>query len=198
MTSISGSSTVNYADMYKQSQQEKFLATDTDDDGKLSLGEFEAGSPSETSGSSSKASEVFSEIDTDSDGYLTEDEMASAGPPPGGPPPGGPPPGGPPGGGGMTSDTMLSLFESVSEDTDETEDTSVTSLFSVDETEEEDDLLSLLSASETESSSDTEDEDDGITSLISDQIEQFRSAATAYQNSTDLLSLIGDSSAVSA
>lgn len=198
MTSISGSSSVNYAELYKQAAQEKFQKTDTDEDGKLSLGEFEAGASSKVSTESTSTSELFSSMDSDSDGYLTEDEMMSAmeaGPPGGGK---GPPPGGMPPPGSMPTDgnTMTALFEAVSETEETEDDTSITSLFEVDdtdETEEEDSILSLLGASETDSTDETDSSEvTDINSLISEQIEQYRSASNAYQASNNLLSLLSE------
>lgn len=203
MTSISGSSSASMMELHKQIAQERFQNTDTDEDGKISLGEFEAGAPTEASAESGTSSEIFSSLDSDGDGYLVESEMQSgmeAGPPGGGkgPPPGGMPP--PPGGGAADGATMAALFDVVSET--EEEDDSISSLFEVDstdETEDEDSILSLLGASETESADETDSsETDEIYSLISNEIEQYSSASSAYQASSDLLSILSESSLESA
>lgn len=108
---------------------------DKDGSGGLSLDEFAATASSKGGNSvqsSEKASAIFSALDSDADGAISEGELASGieafasetatallgvqergagGPPPGGPPPGGPPPGGPPPGGARGG-----MFEETDED----------------------------------------------------------------------------------
>jgi len=95
-----------------------FAATDTDGSGGVSLEEFTSSDAAESM-SADQLSELFSTIDGDGDGSITETESSDfldtlksamggpGGPPPGGGPggPGGPPPGGPPPGGTASDDT---------------------------------------------------------------------------------------------
>lgn len=148
----------------RPSPQERFEQTDTDKSGTLSLDEFKAGAPKGqgSGGNNVDQAELFTSMDADSNGELTQAEMESAfqrmgngtrsalidaqagagGPPPEGPPPGGPPPGG---GAGGTSGSASNSG----------------------------DIASLLSSS---TDSEDEEEDDAISSLIS----QLRSAAASY------------------
>lgn len=96
------------------SNEDIFASTDTDGSGGVSLDEFSAGDTAKSL-SADQLSELFSTIDSDSDGSITESESSdfldtlksamggAGGPPPGGPPPGGPPPGGPPPGDAASS-----------------------------------------------------------------------------------------------
>ena len=99
------------------SNEDIFAATDTDGSGGVSLDEFSTGDTGQSL-STDQLSELFSTIDSDSDGSISETESSdfldtlksamggpggAGGPPPGGPPPGGPPPGGPPPGGSASS-----------------------------------------------------------------------------------------------
>lgn len=98
------------------SNEDIFAATDTDGSVGVSLDEFSAGDTGKSL-STDQLSELFSIIDSDSDGSITESESSdfldtlksamggAGGPPPGGGPggPGGPPPGGPPPGGTSSS-----------------------------------------------------------------------------------------------
>lgn len=149
----------------RPSPQERFEQTDTDKSGALSLDEFKAGAPKGqgSGGNNVDQAELFTSMDADSNGELTQAEMESAfqrmgngtrgalinaqagagGPPPGGPPPGGPPPEGEAGG------TSAGASSSG-------------------------DIASLLSSSTD--SEDEEEDDDAISSLIS----QLRSAAATY------------------
>lgn len=94
------------------SNESIFAATDADGSGSVSLDEFSSSDAAESL-SSDQLSELFSTIDSDGDGAITESESSDfldtlksavggpGGPPPGGGPrgAGGPPPGGPPPGG---------------------------------------------------------------------------------------------------
>ena len=73
VSNVSSSSTNSLAStLWSQLQQ-----SDTDNDGKLSKTEMEAGSAKLTAtyGSNADFSKVFSKIDTDGDGYITQDEF---------------------------------------------------------------------------------------------------------------------------
>lgn len=99
------------------SNEDIFAATDTDGSGSVSLDEFSSGDAAKSL-SSDHLSELFSTIDSDGDGAITETESSDfldtlksamggpGGPPPGGGPggPGGPPPGGPPPGGSASDE----------------------------------------------------------------------------------------------
>lgn len=102
------------------SNEDIFAATDTDGSGSVSLEEFSSGDAAKSL-SSGQLSELFSTIDSDGDGAITETESSdfldtlksamggpggAGGPPPGGGPggPGGPPPGGPPPGGSASDE----------------------------------------------------------------------------------------------
>jgi len=100
------------------SNEDIFAATDSDRSGSVSLEEFSAGDAA-SSLSTDQLSKLFSIIDSDGDGSITETESSdfldtlksamggpgeAGGPPPGGPPPGGPPPGGSPPGGSANDD----------------------------------------------------------------------------------------------
>ena len=110
------------------SNEDIFTASDTDGSGSVSLEEFSSGEAADKL-STDQLSELFSTIDSDGDGAITETESSdfldtlksamggpggAGGPPPGGGPggPGGPPPGGPPPGGSGSNEA--------SEDEDET------------------------------------------------------------------------------
>lgn len=99
------------------SNEDIFAATDTDGSGSVSLEEFSSGEAAEELDSEA-LQKLFSLIDGDSDGAISESESSDfldtlksamggpGGPPPRGGPggPGGPPPGGPPPGGEATDD----------------------------------------------------------------------------------------------
>lgn len=142
----------------RQAAQQRFEAGDTDKSGGLSLDEFQAASAKGPGGAKAPpgapdAATLFSNLDSDSDGNLTQGELESpfqrlgnetrssllsaqeggpGGPPPGGPPPGGPPPGGPPPGGGQGAqgssdtgtDSLISLLKSQDDSEEEDSDTS--------------------------------------------------------------------------
>ncbi|MCP5371233.1 MAG: EF-hand domain-containing protein [Hyphomicrobiales bacterium] len=135
MEITSSAAALSLAEMQKLHQQ-RFVAADTDGSGGLSLEEFEAVGQNLPSGGQKPpdaptAAEIFSEIDADGDGNLTQEELLAhfqkvesrtqgallqeqSAQPTGGPPPGGPPPGGPPPGGGEIED-LVSLLSQLSE-----------------------------------------------------------------------------------
>lgn len=131
----------------RQAAQQRFEAGDTDKSGGLSLDEFQAASAKGPGGanrppSAPDAATLFSNLDSDSDGNLTQGELESpfqrlgnetrssllsaqeGGP--GGPPPGGPPPGGRQGAQGSSdtgTDSLISLLKSQDESEEEDSDT---------------------------------------------------------------------------
>ena len=139
ISSISGSTVTAAGIIRQQRAQERFDAADTDKSGGLSLEEFQAAGPkdsrpSDIGSNRPNAQDLFNNIDGNSDGSLTQNELETAfqgfqsgakgvllaaqeqtsgppsGRPPQGPPPngaGGPPPGPPPGGDASGSDADL-------------------------------------------------------------------------------------------
>lgn len=129
---ISGSGGGVAAALMQQMREARFAKADKDGSGGLSLEEFRAGAPAESSrGQAASAGgangpnleQIYATLDGDGDGSLTAAEMEAGrrkGPPPGGPPPGGSPPGG-----ALSGDMMSLLLQSLSE-TEETASTAAT------------------------------------------------------------------------
>lgn len=159
MTEISSYSATAASYDYAQARRDMFSNADSDGDAKLSIEEFIAAKPADAPEGGPDSSEIFASLDTDEDGYLTEEEMAA-----GGPPRGGPPPGPPPNGDSeelLSTDMLSQLLQAIEEglSSSETESASTT-----EETDE----------------SDTSDVEDDILSLIQEELENYRNSSSPY------------------
>ena len=111
---ISGSSSSDMMALMREKTQQRFSNADQDSSGGLNLSEFQTlGQQMQANGSASAAGTsandaaqaIFTALDTDSDGSVTESEMEAGRPK-------GPPPGPPPGGGSLSSEMLATLLAS--------------------------------------------------------------------------------------
>lgn len=165
---------------FAQMQKQLLKRADSDGDNRLSLSEFEAAKPKDAPSDAPSSSEIFGSLDSDQDGYLTEQELGAGaekmGPPPGGPPP--PPPQ------NLSEDGLKSLLELLSEELDAqsestSSDTATSSTGTVDESE---------SAAQS-----TNDEEEKALALIQQFINEYRGAQASYMSAQNLTSGLGGS-----
>jgi Ca2+-binding EF-hand superfamily protein len=147
-----------------------FKTSDADGDGKVTRDEFVASRPKDAS--EDQAGSLFDQLDSESSGSLTLDQMKTGmekmGPPPGGPPPGGPPPGGRPPGGG-SDPTASTTSTSTSTSTSSTDTTQ--SLL--------DQLLEAL-----KSGTDSSEDDTSSAAAGSASTRQFLASLLSYQQAS--------------
>lgn len=174
------SSTVDFARMQKQLLQK----ADSDGDSRLSLSEFEAAKPADAPAGGRSSSEIFSTLDADQDGYLTEQELVDGaekmGPPPGPPPSTSQ---------GLSEDSVKTLLELLAEEleksaasaTSDSDDTTAASSEETDETE---------SASASAAAA-ADDEEEKTLALIQQFINEYRSAQASYLSAQNLVADTG-------